>query len=317
MGVDAPILPAPPPVDRRPWLGYAMAMAAALLWAVNGTVVKVIQESAGMSSLRLVELRNTFAFLGLFLAIVLVRPSLLRVSRRELPFLAVFGVAGLALVQWLYLVAIHRMPIGIALIVEYVGIVFVALWARFVYREPVRRRVWAALVLALAGLALVVELWSGLVLDGVGLAAASAAAVVLAAYFLMAEHEVGRRDPMSLVCYGFLFGALFWALVQPWWSFPAGLLGETVPLLGNLDGVDLPVWALVAYMVVLGTIVPFALMVGALRHVAATRAGIVAMLEPVAASVVAWLWLGESLGAPQLLGGAVVLGGIALAQTAR
>lgn len=317
MGVDAPILPAPPPVARRPWVGYAMAVGAALLWALNGTVVKVIQESGGMSSLRLVEIRNTLAFAGLAVSIAVVRPSLLRVSWRELPFLALFGIAGLALVQWLYLVAVARMPIGIALIVEYVGIVFVALWARFVYREPVRRRVWAALVLAIAGLALVVEVWSGLVLDGIGLAASIAAAFALALYFLMAEHEVGKRDPVSLICYGFLFGTIFWAIVQPWWSFPFALLGESGSLLGNLGDVELPVWTLVAYMVVLGTIVPFGLMVGALRHISATRAGIVAMLEPVAASIVAFAWLDESLGPAQLLGGAVVLGGILLAQTAR
>ena len=70
-------------------------------------------------------------------------------------------------------------------------------------------------------------------------------------------------------------------------------------------------------MIVLGTIVPFALIVSALRHLPATRVGIVAMLEPVAAAVVAWAWLGESLNAAQLAGGAVVLAGIVLAQTAR
>lgn len=294
-----------------------MATAAALLWAVNGTVVKVIQESAGMSSLRLVEIRNTLAFAGLALAILAVRPQLLRVRWSELPYLAVFGIAGLALVQWLYLVAIHRLPIGVALVIEYVGIVFVALWARFVYREDVRRRVWLALVLALIGLALVVELWDGLVFDGVGLAASVAAAVALAGYFLMAEHEVGKRDPLSLVCFGFLFGSLLWAIAQPWWSFPFGVLDDSVPLLGNLADVESPVWALVAFMVALGTVAPFLLIVGALRHVPATRVGIVSMLEPAAASVVAWLWLDEALGAPQLLGGGVVLGGILLAQTAR
>jgi drug/metabolite transporter (DMT)-like permease len=63
--------------------------------------------------------------------------------------------------------------------------------------------------------------------------------------------------------------------------------------------------------------VPFALLVGALRHIPATRAGIVAMVEPVAGSVVAWAWLGESLGAAQLVGGTIVLVAIALAQSAR
>jgi drug/metabolite transporter (DMT)-like permease len=72
-----------------------------------------------------------------------------------------------------------------------------------------------------------------------------------------------------------------------------------------------------AWMVILGTIVPFGLLVGSLRHIAATRAGIVAMLEPVAGTIVAWAWLGEALGGLQLVGGAVVLTAIALAQTAR
>jgi drug/metabolite transporter (DMT)-like permease len=70
-------------------------------------------------------------------------------------------------------------------------------------------------------------------------------------------------------------------------------------------------------MIVLGTIVPFVLVVGALRHVTATRVGIVAMLEPVIAILLAWLWLGESLEPVQLVGAALTLGGIVLAQTAR
>ena len=72
-----------------------------------------------------------------------------------------------------------------------------------------------------------------------------------------------------------------------------------------------------AWMVVLGTIVPFALVVGALRHLSATRAGIVAMLEPVVATVVAYAWLAESLSPVQVAGGLVVLAAILLAQSAR
>ena len=76
-------------------------------------------------------------------------------------------------------------------------------------------------------------------------------------------------------------------------------------------------WALVLWVIVLGSIVPFTLFVGALRHLSATRVGIAAMLEPVVATIVAWAWLGESLSAVQLAGAAVVLAGILLAQTAR
>lgn len=314
--VDAPFIPARTVPDRRPLLGYTMVLSAAVLFAVNGTVSKVILASH-VSSLRLAEVRTAGAGLVLALGLALLDPRRLRLRARELPFLAVFGICGVAFVQWLFFLAIHRLPIGIALLLEYLAPLLVALWARFVVKEPVRRRIWLALVLAFTGLSLVVQIWSGVTLNGFGVAAALVAAVVFAAYILLAEHAVGSRDPISLSCYGFLFAALFWACIRPWWSFPAGVVNDRVSLLGNLAGWHLPIWALMAWMIVLGTIAPFALVVSALQHIAATRAGIVAMLEPVAASVVAYLWLGESFGAVQLVGGAVVLAGILLAQSAR
>jgi drug/metabolite transporter (DMT)-like permease len=311
------LLPAQTPAgERRPLLGYAMIWTAATLFAVNGTVSKVILES-GVSSLRLSQVRTTGALVGLGLVVLVVAARTLRVSRRELGFLALFGIGGLALVQLFYFLAIHRLPIGIALLIEYLAPLGVVLWARYVGHERVRRRIWVALALALAGLALVVQIWSGVTLDGWGVAAALAGAVTFAAYLLMAERAVGRRDPVSLSVYGFLFATAFWAAVQPWWSFPFDVADDSVSLLGRLADRSLPVWALMAWMIVLGTIVPFLLVVGALRHVSAARLGIVAMLEPVVATVVAWAWLEESLGPGQLVGGGVVLAGILLAQTAR
>jgi drug/metabolite transporter (DMT)-like permease len=302
--------------ERRSVLGYAMVMTAATLWAVNGTVSKVIL-SSGLSSLRLAEVRSTGAFVLLALALAALRPETLRLRRRELPLVVAFGAGGLALVQWFYFLAIHRLAIGIALLIEYLAPVLVALWARFVLHQPVRQRIWVALVCAVAGLALVVEIWSGLSLDAAGVGAALAGAFSYALYLLLAERGVRDRDPVSLVCFGFLFASVLWALIQPWWSFPSGLVGDDVSLHGHLASVHLPVWSLMAWMVVLGTIIPFALLVGALRHIPATRAAIVAMLEPVVATIVAWAWLEEALGAVQLAGGAVVLAAIFLAQSAR
>jgi drug/metabolite transporter (DMT)-like permease len=300
----------------RPAVGYAMASAAALLWAVNGIVSKVIL-ATGLSSLRLAEVRSSGAVVLLGAVLAFARPRSLKLRREELPFLAFFGICGLALVQWFYFLAIHRLQIGIALLIQYLAPVLVALWARFGAHEPVRKRLWAALALALAGLTLVLDVWRGIDLNTIGVVASLLAAVAFALYILLAEHAVGNREPVSLVCYGFFFAALFWACVQPWWTFPRGIVGDRVSLLGNLASSHLPVWALMAWMIVLGTIVPFGLLVGSLRHIPARVAGIVAMLEPVAATGVAYAWLGESLGAAQLAGGAVVLVGIGLAQSAR
>jgi drug/metabolite transporter (DMT)-like permease len=294
-----------------------MVLGAATLWATNGTVAKVILQSGDLSSQRLAEVRSTGAFVGLALVVALVRPTALRVTRAELPFLAAFGVLGLALVQWTYFAAIERLEIGIALLIQYTAPLMVALWARFAMREHVRARVWVALALALFGLGLVVDFWRGLSLDGVGVLFAVGAAGSFALYILLAERGVGRRDPVSLLCLGMLFSTVFWSIVQPWWSFPTGIFRDDVSLLGNLAEYSLPVWLLTAWVVVFGTIVPFALLVGALRHLSATRVGIAAMFEPVAATIVAYLWLDEALSGLQLIGGGLVLTGILLAQTAR
>jgi drug/metabolite transporter (DMT)-like permease len=301
---------------RRPAVGYAMVLVAATLFGINGTVAKVAL-SSGLSSLRLTEARSAGAFVGLALIALVRDPASLRVARRELPRLALFGAVGVAFVQLFYFLAIHRLAIAIALLIQYLGPLLVAIWARTFGHEHVRRRIWAALGLSLTGLTLMVQLWNGLSLDGLGVAYAFIGTVAYAVYLLLAEREVASRDTISLMAWGFFFATLFWTVVQPWWSFPGHTIARTVSLQGNLSSVHLPVWALVLWVVVLGSIAPFSLIVGALRHVTATRAGVTAMLEPVVATIVAWAWLRESLSPAQLAGAAVVLAAIGLAQTAR
>lgn len=302
--------------ERQPAIGYAMALGAGTLFAINGTVSKVILES-GLSSLRLTEVRSTGALIGLFLIVLATQPEALRTNRRELLYLAAFGVFGVAFVQLFYFLAIHRLQIGVSLLIQYLGPLLVALFAFFVLKEHVRGWIWIALALALGGLTLVVDLWHGVSLDGLGVLFSLCSAVTFAGYMLLAERAVGRRDPISLLCFGFFFATLFWAIVQPWWSFPFDVPGRSVSLLGHLSDLHLPIWVLMTWMIVLGTIVPFFLIVGSMRHITATRAGILAMVEPVVASLVAWAWLGETLNGTTLVGGAIVLCGIVLAQTAR
>jgi drug/metabolite transporter (DMT)-like permease len=302
--------------ERKPVLGFAMVFAAATLFGLNGSVAKVALAS-GLSSLRLTEARCAGAAIGLMLVVLVRSPRALRVDRRDLLRLAVFGVVGVALVQLFYFLAIHRLQIGIALLIQYLGPLLVAIWARTFGGEQVRARIWVALALSLTGLAVMVQLWSGGSLNGRGVTYALIAAVIFAFYLLLAEREVARRDSISLMAWGFVFATVFWTVAQPWWSFPAHRVGQTVSLEGRLASWHLPVWALVLWVIVLGSIVPFTLFVGAMRHLSATRVGIAAMLEPVVATIVAWVWLRESFSAAQLAGAAVVLAGIVLAQTAR
>ena len=296
-----------------------LVLTAVALWSLNGVVAKVVVTGEGLSALRLAEVRASGAALLLFTAVALVRPKSLRASRREAGYLLLFGIFGLAFVHFFYFLAISRLDIGIALVIQYIAPVLIALWARFFVHEPVRRRLWVALALSLTGLSLVVELWGGGgALNVTGVGAALGGAVAYALYILMADHSLrGGRDVFSLLAWGFVFAALFWAVAQPWWTFPLNSVTGQTSLLGRLAEVELPVWLPVGYIVIFGTIVPFILMVSALHYISPTRATIVAMTEPVMAGLAAWIWLSEELSAGQIVGGILVLAGIVLAQTAR
>jgi drug/metabolite transporter (DMT)-like permease len=284
------------------------------MFAVNGTVSKLVLR-AGIEPQQLTMLRATGAFAGLLvlslsLRLASTRPVRLAVTRRELPILIAYGVTGYFLVPLLYFVAISRLPVGIALLFEYTAPLFVALWARFGQRQPVRPRLWGGLVLSLAGLACVAQVWGRLQLNGVGVLAGLTAAILLAGYYIVGAHGVQRRNPLSLNTWAFGFATLAGLLTRAVASF-----GDWSPLGHTSDGV--PVWLLCCYVVVLGSIAPFFLIVAALRHLPATSVGILGMVEPVLAATVAWITLGEALNLAQLLGGGLVLLGVGLAETAR
>jgi drug/metabolite transporter (DMT)-like permease len=292
-----------------------LTLAAAALFGINGTVSTLALE-AGIPATRLTALRCTGAAVTLLVVLALVAPRRLRITWREVPFLAAFGIVGVALTQFLYYVAIGRMPVGIALVFEMTAPVFIALYVWLVRREKVRSRLWLALLLSLSGLVLVAEVWQdGGSLDPVGVGAALIAALCLATYYLMGERGTVSRDPVALTCWSFVAAALFWAAAAPWWQFDTSVLSEQVPI--SVGSAQLPLWVLVAWIVVLGAVVPFWLSISALRHLAPTAAGLVATIEPVFASIVAWLWVEQVLTGWQVAGGVVVLTGIVLAQTAR
>jgi drug/metabolite transporter (DMT)-like permease len=285
-----------------------MVIAGSALFAVNGTIAKLVLR-AGVDSPQLTALRATGAFAGLLLLCLVTRPRRLRLTRRELPLIIGYGLAGFFLVPMLYFVSIERLPVGIALLFEYTAPLLVAVWARFVQHARVRARLWIGLVLSLAGLASVAEVWRELRLDGLGMAAGFAAAFLLAAYYLLGARGINQRDALSLTCWAFGLSALAGMIVRPWWRFPVETLWQT--------GEGVPVWLLCGYIIVLGSIAPYLLVVASLRHLPATSVGIIGMVEPILATIVAWRALGETLNPAQLAGGTLVLLGVILAETAR
>ena len=308
-----------PAAHRSLWIGYTLYLLGALTFALNGTVSKAILMS-GVDSARLSQLRVTGAFIFLLAFVAVDRPQQLKIHRKEWPFLVAYGIFGVAMTQYLFFVALRYLPVGIALLIEFTAPVFVALWFRFVLKEPTRRTVWLALTVALIGLALVAEVWRGFSFEVIGLIAALGAAFALSAHYLITDRQMRQpepRDPVSLTMWGFGFAALFWVIVQPWWTFPwTELSGTSDASLGSILG-QRPLWVLSGWMIVMGTVVPFWLVVASMRHLRASQASVIGLTEPLLAIVIAWLVLAESLAFVQLVGGALILLGVVLAERSR
>ncbi len=299
----------------NPRLGYALVVLAAVLFGLNGGISRVAMGS-GLSPEIFTTLRITGATLVFVGYAACFRRSALRRPRGTAFLLVIgLGLVGVTGLQLTYNVAIDRLPLGIALLLEYLAPVLVVLWVRFVRKEEVRARMWGAVALAVAGLAIVGQVWNGLAFDGLGVVMALLAAVCFATYFLLGEHNVGFDDPLRVILWAFVVATVCMNLIQPIWTTPA--LPRVTSGLGRFSDVSVNPWLVLATVVVLGTVLPFFLEMVALRHLPATIVTVVAMLEPVIAVVLGWVWFVESLSPVQVVGAVAILAGIVLAQTSR
>jgi drug/metabolite transporter (DMT)-like permease len=276
----------------NPVKGIWFTVLAALLFGVNGAVAAAL--------LRSVPPGNTAQIRSVLAALVL---GALAYRRRasghggRLLQLALLGVV-LATVTVAFFVAIQRLGVGPGVTIQFTGPVLVLAWLRWIGRRSVPRSAWMAAGAALVGVAMVSQAWEVRAIDPIGLVAAMTAAVTFAAYLLGSGH-IGRFLPsLTVAAYGFGFSALLLLIV-----FPVRLPPAEPVVLGEL-----------AWLVLLGTVVPFLLEVEALQLADAGTVGVVATLEPVVAAAVAWAWLGQSLTVWQVLGGLVVVAAVAVVQ---
>jgi drug/metabolite transporter (DMT)-like permease len=301
-------------------LGYLLVLLGVVCFSVNAGVSRLVLDS-GIDAWTLSELRALGAAALLFALIALTgRVSRLRIPRARWRLLLLYGIVGLGLLQALYFEAIARIPLGLAILIEYLAPLWVALWVRLVVGQQVRPIIWPALAVTLVGLGIVAgSQLQGL--DPVGLASAFAAGVCFAVYFLAGERLVADHDPFVVTFWGFTIAAVGWTVaamllpqIRPVWDID---YGAPVTLPVALGAAVVPVALLLLWIVSFGTVVPFAAGTAALQWVPATTVSVLAMLEPVGSAAVGWWWFDERLTAFQAFGAVLVLIGITMALFSR
>jgi drug/metabolite transporter (DMT)-like permease len=290
--------------------GLGFGVSSSIAFGTSGAFGKALV-TAGLSPLQASWVRVAGATVVLVSVMVaLRRPVAAGAVRRQWRLLLPYGVLGVAGCQSFYFVAASRLPVGVAILLEFTGPVLVVGWTRFVLRTALPRSAAIGVGIALAGLACVVEVWSGLRLDLLGVLAGLGAAACQASFFLLADRANGRIDPLVMTAAGFTVATITLAVLAPPWGIPWHVLTGPVAF-GDHRA---PGWVLVTLLVLVSTVVAYVMSVAAVHRLSAPVAGAVGYVEAVTAAVFAWLTLGEHLSAVQLTGGAIVLAGAFVAQ---
>ncbi len=275
-----------------------LVLAAVLFWSTLGVIGKTLY-GLGAEPLFVVTFRVLLSLGILGAGLGLVRPALFRAPRARLPGLALYGVVAVGANFALFFLALQHTTVATAIVVAYSHPALVALLAWPLLGEGLDRRKLLALGLTAGGVFLVAGGYEPGALQAnlLGLGYALGNALCLAAYNLLGKRLIARVDPWTVMFYGFLFGGGF--LVALWGG--RGMALPTLPIQG---------WLLIVALAVGPSILAYGLYLLALRRLEASRAAIVATLEPVLASAWAWLALGEGMLPGQLVGGALVIAGV-------
>jgi drug/metabolite transporter, DME family len=281
--------------------GVVSVTLAASLWATLGLFYRHLTGDLGLAPLTVAFFRASVAFVCLLGGLLAMRPSLLRAHARDLPLFAAMGLGPIAAFYVVYIYAINLAGMATAAVLLYTAPAMVALASWRLYGEALGRRKVAALLMAFAGCALVARAYDPALLQVnlAGIVFGLASGVTYALYSILGKGALQRYSLWTVMVYALGFGAFFLALLQsPSEVAAVALLPGAAP------------WLL---LLGLGpTLGAFALYSAGLAIMPAGTASIVATLEPFLASALAFILLGQTLAAGQLIGGGFILGGVLL-----
>jgi drug/metabolite transporter (DMT)-like permease len=295
--------------DRRYAGGLALALTSATSFGLSGSLARSLLD-LGWSPAAVVATRVGGAFLVLLIpCLFLVRRIGLPTGRQGARILA-YGAVAIALAQLCYFSAVQYLSVGVALLLEYLAPVMLIgwHWARTHHRPAVP--VLAGAGLSIVGLAFVLDLRDGLTLNPIGVAWGLGAALCLCAYFLLSEDNGADApvSPLLLTTAGTGVGAALLLAAGAAGILPLTANGGVTILADQAVGWWLPA----ALLILMSAVLAYPTGIVAVRRLGSSLASFVSLTEVIFAVVFAFVLLGQRPGPMQLVGGALILTGIAL-----
>jgi drug/metabolite transporter (DMT)-like permease len=289
----------PPPATAT---GYLLVFAAALLWSLIGPFSRTVLD-AGVGPLEIAFWRAVMAGAAFGLHALLTREARLRpwpAGGVDLAALAAFALVGVTLFYASLALAIDAGGISLAFVLLYTAPAFVVLLAWPLLGEPLTRRKLLLVGLALAGVVLVARSGGGVSVSAAALAWGLASGASYASYYLFGKWVLDRYAPVTVFA----------------WVLPIGALG-LLPLVRFAPDKPLEVWAWLVVLSLVSTYLAYLVYYTGLRRTEASRAVLVATVEPVAAAALAAALFGERLGWWGWAGATLVVAAAAGAALAR
>lgn len=283
--------------------GYLLAAGAAAFWGFSGVVTSYLLRHRQMRPDELLVFRTGFASLILFGWLLLSGKNLIRIRLSDLPYFALLGAIGLVANQGFYYLSLTMVSVGYALMLQYLAPIFLMAYGIVSKTERMTWGKATSALMALGGCSLMMLGQSGGLarISWMGTLCALGSGIGFAFYTAFGKHGLRRYDSRTMMAYAFLSASLLWLMIRPPWK-----IAWT-----NYGAQD---WLFFLYLGAIATVLPFALYLASLRYLEASRTNLTSILEPVVASVFAWVWLGQSLTGLQIFGGIAVLAGVILLQ---
>ncbi|MGV8877158.1 MAG: EamA family transporter [Rhodoglobus sp.] len=293
-------------------LGMLIAVIAAASFGLSGALIKPLLE-AGWSPASAVTLRVLVGGIVLSpFAIVALKGRWIALwyARSRILLMALIGVAA---TQLAYFGAVQRIPVGIAILLEYMAPLLLVAFAWVTTRRMPKAVVLIGSVIALGGLILVVSPKESGALDPLGVIFAACAAVGAAVYYVVAARTSEGLPAVALASAGLLIGGVLLGLIGL-----VGIVPFEMPMVDvAVIGLVVPWWVPLLIVGIVATGIAYSTSIMASEMLGSRLASFVGLLEVVTAALYAWLLIGEDLSLPQFIGGALILAGIACVRAER
>lgn len=287
-------------VNRERLGGLALVVAATACWATSGILIHFVSNGSGIGPVGLAFYRDLGTFTALLVGLGITRPRSLRVRRRDLPWLSAMGTISIGFFHVMWNMAVLLNGASIATVIQSNAPIFVTIMAWLLWREPLTARKLSAIALAFAGTVLIARLdrLQHMHISALGLGVGLLSAIFYGTFSLFGKKLRGTYDSWTILLYIFGFAALVLAPTQIGQPLPWPLAPEVL--------------ASFAALVFLPTILGFGLYTNGLGRLQASVASITATTEIPFAAMMAYFLLSERLDGWQVLGAALVVGGVVL-----